>query len=451
MLIGSVVDGTYEITRAVAEGGMGAVFEAKHLRLGRRVALKVLLGRHTNDRVTLARFRREAEIIAQLGHPHIVQAFDVGALGTGEPYMVMEYLEGETLAERLDRVRHVSVAETVRIVSQIASALAASHAQDVVHRDMKPENVFLVRVAGEPDFVKVLDFGISKLAHGAARITDERATLGTPAYMAPEQVRGARTMDHRVDQFSLAVMVYEMISGVRPFHGEDVVAILYQVVHEVPRPLSEVAPWASASIDAAVARAMAKDPDQRYPSVSQFAWALENAARAVGARPTSRIPRQLARSPGEYHGGGREERSRSRNTPPPERPGAHGESARKRIEAALEAARADDLDAAVEHAEAVLELAVFGHDPEVYRLLGPAMPELERIFARRVGPMARRVAARPAADARKLSPHAAQLVTLADGGQTVAELISSSGIPKRDAVRMLAGLIIRRGLLVDAP
>src|SRR4051794_20288861 len=169
---------------------MGAVYEGTQLRLTKPVAIKVLARELSSNEEALARFRREAEVTSQLGHPHIVQVFDFGETATGEPYLVMEYLEGEDLERRLARVGRFSLLATVKVVKQVASALAVTHARGIIHRDLKPGNVFLQRLEGEDDFVKVVDFGISKVHMAATRLTGENAVLGTPGYMSPEQANG---------------------------------------------------------------------------------------------------------------------------------------------------------------------------------------------------------------------------------------------------------------------
>ncbi len=454
--VGQVLKDTYRIVRMIAEGGMGAVYEGEHVRLGRRVAIKVLLGKLSQHPEALARFQREAEIVGRLGHPHIVQVFDVDVSPTGEPYLVMEFFEGETLADRLDRECHLSVVESLSLTSQIASALASTHAQGVVHRDLKPDNVFLVRVAGERDFVKVLDFGVSKIADSRSRITDEHTAVGTPEYMAPEQARGRQTIDHRVDQFALATMTYELLSGQLPFLADDPAAVLYQVVHETPPRLSEIAPWIPPALDAVVSRAMSKDPSQRFPSVSQFAWALENAARSAGVSRTEPVMHRSEVAKGRYRMNGHavEYASSPVASPapltPPENSRVVEPSRLLRAEHLLhdaKAARADGaLDDAVYYAERLLELAVSGEDPEVYKLMAIAIPVLDRIFEARVGPHERLLVVTPRGhDPRplNLSPRAAALLSLVEGGATVEDAIDASGFPRRDAIRMLAGLLRR--------
>ena len=203
--VGSVLQGTYQIVRLIGEGGMGAVYEARQVRLNKRVAVKVMARELTTNAESLTRFHREAEITSGLGHPHIVQVFDFSTTPTGEPFLAMEFLEGEDLDQRIRRIGRLAPANTIRIIRQVASALAAAHAKQIVHRDLKPANIYLLTVAGEDDFVKVLDFGISKVRTATMKLTKAAALIGTPDYMSPEQVLAQDDkVDDRTDQWALA-------------------------------------------------------------------------------------------------------------------------------------------------------------------------------------------------------------------------------------------------------
>src|SRR3954470_14100371 len=188
-LIGQTLRGTYRILAALDQGGMGLVFEAEHTRLRRRVAVKVLARHLTSDTQALARFNREAEIISQLEHPHIVQILDFDTTERGEPYIVMELLKGESLSDRIERDGCLSIRDAARIVQQVASGLFAAHQAEIVHRDLKPANIFLTETV-EGTRVKLLDFGISKRMGVGRSLTGEFDVLGTPDYMAPEQALG---------------------------------------------------------------------------------------------------------------------------------------------------------------------------------------------------------------------------------------------------------------------
>jgi serine/threonine-protein kinase len=258
---------------------MGAVFSARHLRLpGKHVAVKVLLGEANLNPELYARFRREAEIASQLGHPNIVEVLDFHSLEDGTPYMVMEYLRGENLARRL---KHgpLPLAEVLGMARQMGSALQAAHRAGVVHRDLKPANVFLVptEAGGElTERVKLLDFGISKILASQTVQTQDAMLLGTPQYMSPEQALGKNSeLDARTDIFSLGCMLYEMLSGKPPFDGGgSTLAVVYRIVHERPAPLATRCPDLPAHILAAVDKALEKDPKERFQDVGALILAM---------------------------------------------------------------------------------------------------------------------------------------------------------------------------------
>jgi len=287
-LIGETLGDAYRVVRLMGEGAMGGIFEARQLRLDKRVAIKVLARELAANGEALLRFHREAEITSQLGHPHIINVFDFGTTDNGQPYLVMEYLEGEDLAYLLQRKGSLSLTATVRIIKQVASALAETHAKGVVHRDLKPANIFIVRVQGE-DFAKVLDFGISKVRAASTALTNASTLMGTPMYMAPEQAKGDIELDHLTDQWALACIAFEMLAGRPPFVGDDTAALLYQVVHEEPPRLSNFVKTLPVEVERAVQRALLKHPAERFPNVTAFARAFEAAAtgQALPAEPAS--------------------------------------------------------------------------------------------------------------------------------------------------------------------
>jgi serine/threonine-protein kinase len=297
-----VVEGRYRIVRALAAGGMGEVYVATHTRLPARFALKALHHDFLRDEDALSRFRGEAEIMAGLRHPNIVQVFDLGETPDGAPFLLMELVEGRDLSEHLRDARALEPRRVGGIVRQIASALEAAHAHGVVHRDLKPENVMLLRLDDDEDFVKVVDFGVSK-ASWSHRITADTAIIGTPQYMAPEQAQGRREeIDHRTDQFALACIAYALLTGREPFRGENAVTILYQVVHQDPEPLAGLVAWPCGRVEEVLRRGMAKDPEARYPSALAFAHALDAAidddvgASAVPATVVAPPPPPLDRA-----------------------------------------------------------------------------------------------------------------------------------------------------------
>lgn len=278
--VGAVLRDTYEITSLLGKGGMGAVYLARHRRLpGKQVAVKVLLHGASLNPELYARFRREAEIASQLGHPNIVEVLDFDTLQDGTPFLVMEYLRGESLEQRLERERP-PVDAVLALIRQIGSALQAAHRAGVVHRDLKPANVFLVPtdsggVVGER--VKLLDFGISKMLDSQTLQTQDAVLIGTPQYMAPEQALGKNSeIDARTDIFALGCIVYEMLAGRPPFAGEggSIVQVVFRIVHTQPEPLASLCPDVPGRIVAAVERALAKSPQDRFPDVASFIEAL---------------------------------------------------------------------------------------------------------------------------------------------------------------------------------
>jgi serine/threonine protein kinase len=282
MQLPTILDDTYEILSPLAQGGMGEIFLATHRRLARNVAVKVLSAEFGAQTEWVARFRREAMILGQLRHPNVVHVLDFNVTADGQPYMAMELIEGPDLTAALSAGRRFSPAETLSIIRQVASALAAAHALNIVHRDLKPENVVLCEVPGQTPVVKVIDFGIS-LWGEADRITVERTVFGTPEYMAPEQAQGLRDIDARTDQFSLAVLAYTLLKNRPPFSGDTPVAILYQVVHCDPSPVGPFEGWDATPVEKVIQRGMARAREDRYPSVLEFAAALETAMLEGGA------------------------------------------------------------------------------------------------------------------------------------------------------------------------
>ncbi|MCY1076901.1 serine/threonine-protein kinase [Archangium lansingense] len=274
--VGAVLRDTYEITSLLGKGGMGAVFLARHRRLpGKQVAVKVLHNSASLNPELYARFRREAEIASQLGHPNIVEVLDFDTLQDGTPFLVMEYLRGESLEQRLSR-GPLPVDAALSITRQVCSALQAAHRAGVVHRDLKPANVFLVPtdsggVVGER--VKLLDFGISKMLDSQTLQTQDAVLIGTPQYMAPEQALGKNSeVDARTDIFALGCIVYELLSGKPPFAGDggSIVQVVFRIVHGQPDPLASLCPDLPSRVLGAVEKALAKSPQERYPDVGAF-------------------------------------------------------------------------------------------------------------------------------------------------------------------------------------
>ncbi|MCA9673373.1 MAG: serine/threonine protein kinase, partial [Myxococcales bacterium] len=286
-LIGTVLDGRYEIVRPLGRGGMGAVYEAINTRLGKRVALKTLRADLAPSDDNYRRFQQEAEVAASLGHPHICESHDFRAAKDGEPaFIVMDYLEGEDLEQRIARAGPLPLARVVVLVDEIAGALHAAHERGVVHRDLKPQNIFLCRYGERDDYPKVLDFGVSKVRHEpSVETAQSEAYLGSPHYMAPEQAEGySARADARTDIFALGGIIFRMLSGEHAYSAPNLPAILHQIVYGEPRVLSEVAPDVPLAVSEVVARALSKKPAARFGSVKSLASALALAAEQSARR-----------------------------------------------------------------------------------------------------------------------------------------------------------------------
>jgi serine/threonine-protein kinase len=292
-----ILDDSYRIVEVLATGGMGEVYRAVHLRLPRPLAIKTLHPDFVARQERVARFCREACVLAQLRHPNIVQVLDFNVAPNGVPYLAMELIEGQDLRAELDRGRRFDPAEVTSIVRQVASALDAAHAAGVVHRDLKPENVVLAPAPGQRPFVKVIDFGLS-LPESGGRLTGDRAVFGTPDYMAPEQAQGLREqIDSRTDQFALAALAHTLLTGQAPFWRETPVAILYAIVHEEPAGIPPANTWQTRPVEKVLARGMARAREDRYRTILDFADAFEEALVEGGAlpRPTTPQPLRLVR------------------------------------------------------------------------------------------------------------------------------------------------------------
>ncbi|MDB4961501.1 MAG: serine/threonine protein kinase [Myxococcales bacterium] len=274
-VIGTTLSGRYLVTRKIGQGGMGAVYEATHTIINKRVAVKVLLEKYAQREALVKRLKQEAQLASSVDNEHIISVTDFGTTEDGRTFVVMEFLDGESLAETLSRETKLPEQRILRIVSQAASALSAAHAKGIVHRDIKPENLFLLR-RKEQDFVKVVDFGISKSLRATGeeeettRLTQTGMVLGTPLYMSPEQARGDDELDHRVDVYALGVIMYEASTGRVPFIGNNYLSVISQVLNEEPKPLRELQPELSEEFEAVVLKAMEKDVKHRYASANEM-------------------------------------------------------------------------------------------------------------------------------------------------------------------------------------
>ncbi|HEY1816876.1 MAG TPA: protein kinase [Kofleriaceae bacterium] len=305
---GDIIEGRYRIIKTLGAGGMGTVFLAEHALIKRRVAIKILHAELATDANVVDRFMNEARAAGTLGHPNIVESTDMGFTHDHVPYIVFEYLEGSLLTDEIYRVGGLPVRRTVRICAQIASALHAAHNAGIVHRDLKSDNVFLTDKDEQSDHAKVLDFGISRFMETEDR--QKGMVMGTPEFMAPEQITDPENVDARADIYALGVIMYEMLTARRPFSNEDdPQQLLYRIVHEAPPPLMRPeVPHGLAEI--ILDKMMAKDPADRYQSMADVEAALEtfmtrgdgtplpirrtqSVPVAVDARQSSSIPRPV--------------------------------------------------------------------------------------------------------------------------------------------------------------
>jgi serine/threonine protein kinase len=270
-MIGAVLGGSYEVIRMVGEGGMGRVYEARHQRLPtKRFAVKMLHPDLARQPDVVTRFQREAEASSVLSHPNVVDVYDVSSSADGRPYIVAELLQGEELGNHLDRVGKMTPSAAAHVVRQVCAALGAAHAAGIVHRDVKPENVFL---SGDGTHVKVLDFGISKVGDNKDGLTKTGTVMGTPDYMAPEQARGDK-VDSRADIYAVGAILYRALTGRKPFEGRDPMATLTAVLTEEPPRPSELSGGVPLSLELVIQKAMAKSPSERFQSMAELDAAL---------------------------------------------------------------------------------------------------------------------------------------------------------------------------------
>lgn len=279
-LVGGVIGDKYAIQGILGEGGMGVVYEAEHMAMGRIVAIKVLHPENAQKREAVSRLQHEAKVTGNLGHPNICEIYDMGRLEDGSPYVVMERLRGETLAQKIKRDGKVDPGPVVEIAMQVLSALGAAHASGIIHRDLKPENVFLAEKPGGLVVTKLLDFGISKAMIAAGDedrlgLTQTGMVMGTPYYMAPEQARGDRALDSRVDIWAVGVMMYEAMTGRRPFLAKNYNALLVKILTVWHRSLAEVDPTIPPALALVVDKALSKMPEDRYRNAADMQEALK--------------------------------------------------------------------------------------------------------------------------------------------------------------------------------
>ncbi len=282
-LVGKLIDGKYEVRSIIGSGGMGTVFEARHVAIGRVVAIKALHPAQVGNVTAIKRFHQEAWAAGSIGHPSLCEVYDVGVLPDSAPFIVMERLWGQTMCERLEETDKLSIQEAVAIMMHVLAGLDAVHERGVIHRDIKPENVFLAERKGQPTAVKVLDFGVSKIITGRSgdddwddksALTKTGVVMGTPYYVSPEQARALRDVDARTDIYSCGVVLYEALTGELPFDASHFNALLLRVLEGNPKPPRELRPEIPVELAAVIAKAMSVDREQRFGTAREMSRAL---------------------------------------------------------------------------------------------------------------------------------------------------------------------------------
>lgn len=303
-LPGTMLAGKYKILKKIGEGGMGSVYIANQEPIDRKVAVKVLLGKLAEDEISVRRFEQEARAISKMQHPNTVTIYDFGrtvdAHDEERLYIVMEYLKGRTLTQVLRADGQLSGSRASRILRQVCASLADAHTAGIIHRDLKPDNIFLTEVGGDSDWVKVLDFGVAKLAdsESAGTLTQTGMIFGTPKYMSPEQAEG-KPLDFRADVYALGVILYELLTGRPPFVADTPVGLLLKHISQPPPPFSELRPdlQVDQRLEAITMKALAKRAEDRFQMVQELAAELEGFQRAAtggDAAPTGTVPTPMA-------------------------------------------------------------------------------------------------------------------------------------------------------------
>ncbi len=304
-----VIAGKYHLGRVLGEGGMGAVYEADHRELGAKVAVKLLSEASVNNPNSLARFRREAKVMGQIRHENVISVMDAGNDESGIPFLVMELLEGESLAGTLRRERLLSPGLSAWITSEVLAGLGAAHAKNIVHRDLKPGNVFIATQSDGSRRVKILDFGISKLGDLSAtlNVTAQGALVGTPNFMSPEQIRARDELDGRVDIYAAGIMLYRMVTGKLPYVGSNAEELYRNIFVAQPTPPTELRPEITPELEAVIYKAMHPDRDQRFQTAYEFNEALQRAvpteSYGAGRQASTVRPASLGPTPSQGSAG----------------------------------------------------------------------------------------------------------------------------------------------------
>jgi serine/threonine-protein kinase len=291
LTLGQIYADKYRIVRLLGEGAMGAVYEAENTRIRRKVAIKILHPQIAQKADTLRRFEREAQAAGRIGSQHIVEVLDLGELPDGSRFMVLEYLEGTTLDQRIRQRGRLTPEDATPIVCQLLEGLGAAHKAEIIHRDLKPANIYLCpltgKKAGGVDFVKILDFGVSKfnVLNDEMSMTSTGAVLGTPYYMSPEQAKGSRAIDSRSDLYAVGVILYECITGQVPFSAETFNELIFRIVLESPPPVESFVPNLDPAFTAIIHKAMAREVNERFQTAEEFRSILMYWAEQAAAGP----------------------------------------------------------------------------------------------------------------------------------------------------------------------
>ena len=294
---GELIGGNYHLERLLGRGAMGSVWLAHHQRLDNEVAIKLMNAEAARSPSARSRFDREAKLVARIRSAHVSKMLDYGTTDNGTSYIVMEYLVGETLRERITRAKRLSPRETARVISHVCRALTAAHHAGLVHRDLKPDNIFIAN-EDDDEIIKVLDFGIAKatdlMSQEGIDPTKTGALLGTPHYMSPEQARGLKSLDHRADLWSAGVLAYECLTGTLPFAAAALGPLVAKILQGAITPPSELAPnHVPPELDGWVLKALCRDPEGRFQSATALNEAFMVAARAVDSLDRD-TPTQIA-------------------------------------------------------------------------------------------------------------------------------------------------------------